>query len=509
MECMLATVKSSADSLDKAIDRSVVRTDVLIDCIRTTSNQQVMNSALLLTAALADIMPDLVLHSVMPIFTFLGANVLRRDDDFSAYVVKQTMDSVIPCLIKSLNKGPKGKTNLLSGVSELLLSFAAAFEHIAVQRRLDLFVSLTDKVGPKEYLFALLIILVDKYGGDPKTTSFVIELISHYDPQTRVVTVKQYLDVVLDARSVKPTLSTPLLVTAKSRHSDVTTANLLPAVSAILGNARFASEITAVLGQPSEEADVIRTTYTLIVERIFVISGEVKDKAKLYALSIKSLDTSLTALPVPRMIDTLRDLLDRTDDDVGLRLLAIFFDRIEQMKSSPKVTQEACLEFLARLLQLIEKSNAVALRRLAIRCVDTIIEKFGKKNVECTMSAGRAMSGEKCLGAGETSLQVASLLCLATFVEVTGESGIRLLPASLGRALDLLSFCVEDAADDPALHNAAYTFTSALLLYVPWIITANDADRLLHISYESANAGLGVEYDIGRTEALRLIPQQL
>ncbi len=47
------------------------------------------NTALLLVSALAAVVPELILHSVMPIFTFMGADVLHRDDDFSAYVVKQ------------------------------------------------------------------------------------------------------------------------------------------------------------------------------------------------------------------------------------------------------------------------------------------------------------------------------------------------------------------------------------------------------------------------------------
>ena len=40
-------------------------------------------------SALAKVSPELVLHSIMPIFTFMGANVLRQNDDFSVYVVKQ------------------------------------------------------------------------------------------------------------------------------------------------------------------------------------------------------------------------------------------------------------------------------------------------------------------------------------------------------------------------------------------------------------------------------------
>lgn len=71
------------------IDYASVRYDILMNCIRTTTNPQVRNSALLLVSALAKLTPELILHSIMPIFTFMGANVLRQDDDFSAYVVKQ------------------------------------------------------------------------------------------------------------------------------------------------------------------------------------------------------------------------------------------------------------------------------------------------------------------------------------------------------------------------------------------------------------------------------------
>ena len=71
------------------IDQSVVRADILIDCIRTTTSPQLRNTSLLLISALASVAPELILHSVMPVFTFMGTNILRQDDEFSAYVVKQ------------------------------------------------------------------------------------------------------------------------------------------------------------------------------------------------------------------------------------------------------------------------------------------------------------------------------------------------------------------------------------------------------------------------------------
>ena len=42
---------------------------------------------------------DLVLHNIMSIFTFMGANVLRQDDSYSFEIIKKTIDAVIPTLM--------------------------------------------------------------------------------------------------------------------------------------------------------------------------------------------------------------------------------------------------------------------------------------------------------------------------------------------------------------------------------------------------------------------------
>lgn len=67
------------------------RVDSLIACIRTSTNPQVHNRTLLLLSELAQIVPELILHHVMPIFTFMGANVLRQDDEYSAHVIEQVL----------------------------------------------------------------------------------------------------------------------------------------------------------------------------------------------------------------------------------------------------------------------------------------------------------------------------------------------------------------------------------------------------------------------------------
>jgi U3 small nucleolar RNA-associated protein 10 len=71
------------------LDRSAVRVDILVDCIRSSASPQVQSAALLLIGSLAVTTPELVLHSVMPIFTFMGSSVLRQGDEYSAHVIDE------------------------------------------------------------------------------------------------------------------------------------------------------------------------------------------------------------------------------------------------------------------------------------------------------------------------------------------------------------------------------------------------------------------------------------
>lgn len=40
------------------------------------------------------------MHKIMPIFTFMGASLLRMDDSYSMQVVKQTVETVVPAVLK-------------------------------------------------------------------------------------------------------------------------------------------------------------------------------------------------------------------------------------------------------------------------------------------------------------------------------------------------------------------------------------------------------------------------
>ena len=129
-----------------------VRVDLIVQCIRVTSNPQTHNAALLLLAAIGKRYPDLVLVNVMPIFTFMGSNVLRQDDNYSFHVVKQTLETIIPNLL--------AKSDDDEQVFSIIRVFVNAVSHVPTHRRLKLFTVLASILEKERYISSLISLLV-------------------------------------------------------------------------------------------------------------------------------------------------------------------------------------------------------------------------------------------------------------------------------------------------------------------------------------------------------------
>ena len=75
--------------------------------------------------------------------------------------------------------------------------------------------------------------------------------------------------------------------------------------------------------------------------------------------------------------------------------------------------------------------------------------------------------------------------------------------------MDHLATSVQEGAENPRLHNAAYAFVTGLLMYLPWMVKGAYLDRLLTVSYESANAEMGFDSDQLRSDALQLVSKSV
>ncbi|KAI9151024.1 snoRNA-binding rRNA-processing protein utp10 [Blastocladiella emersonii ATCC 22665] len=130
------------------LDESAFRINVLVSCIRSTDNPQTHNSLFMVLSSLAPLCSEKVLLNVMPIFTFMGAKVLRQDDEYTFNVVETTIEKIIPALLLSAQN-----------TKTLLQTFTDAYSHIPGHRRLRLYTTLVRTLG-EEYLYALLALLL-------------------------------------------------------------------------------------------------------------------------------------------------------------------------------------------------------------------------------------------------------------------------------------------------------------------------------------------------------------
>jgi U3 small nucleolar RNA-associated protein 10 len=503
--CIHNIVEASRRFPDNPVDRASVRADLIIDCFRTTTSPQVQQAALLLMSTLARVYPELIIHSIMPIFTFMGTTILRQSDDYSAHVVDQTIDSVIPPLAETLHKQNGGP---LVGASELLLSFAAAFEHMPSHRRKALFSSLIDKLGVEEFLFALLVLLMDRYPDNGEVLDFVKDFMDQYTALLQLKTMNRYLEVAIDCLKPKPSISGSLLSLDDGRTRASTVLSLLSLPTEIFRAQHLISKAAKTLYAKAEDAKQLHQVYAQLVGSTLTLAGQIEPYMSLPKACDELLDSLLGLFSLEEIIDSLHILLLQGNDSVRRQVLRTLEHRISTEKSGNPAAQRACIDLLPQLVTILDSSPDHLLCLGATSCTDRIMEKYARKDSDRFSQVLGVVASDRCLGADEPRLRVVALLCLATAVEALGEVIIPLVPKALPKAVQHLGETLQEEHPDENLHNAVYSFLEALLLYVPWIVTGQYLDQTLAVSYQSAISDLSIKCNESRIDALDLIAKQ-
>ncbi|XP_069787090.1 HEAT repeat-containing protein 1 isoform X2 [Narcine bancroftii] len=152
------------------LDEEKFNVELIVQCVRGSNMPQTHHHALLLLGAAAGMFPDKVLHNIMPIFTFMGANVMRLDDSYSFQIINKTVQTVIPAIIRADDEGPAEiNTNVENVVTKIIRVFVDAMPHVPEHRRVPVFSKLIDTVSAKHFLWTLLLLLFEQHV--TKTTS--------------------------------------------------------------------------------------------------------------------------------------------------------------------------------------------------------------------------------------------------------------------------------------------------------------------------------------------------
>ncbi|XP_059477980.1 HEAT repeat-containing protein 1 [Neocloeon triangulifer] len=123
--------------------------ELIVNSLKSSSNPQTQREALVLLCHTAHMVPENLLHYLASVFTFVGTQVLRHDDEYSLQIISQVISKVVPAVMKG-----KGQS---VGVITILRVFSDAFPDIPSHRRLLIFEQLMTTVGwDKLWLFLVL-----------------------------------------------------------------------------------------------------------------------------------------------------------------------------------------------------------------------------------------------------------------------------------------------------------------------------------------------------------------
>lgn len=501
---LLAIVNKSRGAPKPLFDTSVIRADLVVDCVRTTDSPQVQNAALLLVAGLSVIAPELVLHSVMPIFTFMGSSVLRKDDDYSVSVIDQTIDQVVPALIQSLRNQ---KRDIVSGTSELLLSFTAAFEHIPSHRRLRLFHALISKLGTQDFLFAVLAMLANRYSVDKDVLTLMTGLVSDTTPVVELTTYSKYLNLVIDALKPKPGISQVLLGIGSDdgRDPQKVAVDLLRDLAHLFKHSSLKSKLEAVFDEATPAADESRACFSRVLQQVLDIGESVRSVKPVSQACGEVLGALFSTLSLVDFLDTIEVLLQRPNDDLRHKVLRLLENRLRQNPERDGQSQIRVLDFLPTLVRIIESSPDSLLKHAAVACIDRITEKYGRKDPSKVITAAKTVASSSCLGQADERIRIMGILCLASMAEVLGEAMIPALPDALTRSLSLLESSLVPGEENSRLHDAVFSLFSALFVHLPFMMSPTHLDKILVLSFKSTNADLEDTSEDSRLETLRLM----
>lgn len=507
LSSLLAMMPTYRDDKNLKIDTSVGHGDVLVSCIQKSSSPAVQNSALLLVASLAKTAPDVVLHSVMPIFTFMGSSVLRQSDDYSAHVINQTIREVIPPLIETFRKG---RRHIVASSSELLASFVIAYEHIPSHRRQGLFISLVENLGPQDFLFALVALFVDKYGTSDNVLTFTADLINHFNVETQLQTLVKFLELAADMLKPKPNLSATLFG-KKEGDEDVnkTVLKQLTLLPHILANRSLKREIRKLADRDDMETAKVRELYAQLLEDILTLADTVKSRKALHARCGDALANLLNLLSVSEFIKSVEALLDRPNVGLRQKVLRALESRVDSEGQADPQSRAALLAFLPQLTAVIRDSDDILYKHTAVTCVDKISEKYGKKDLEAVAAAASTIASKECLGQGDRRLRIMALLCLASLVDVLQDGIVPVLPSAIPQTFEYLVNSIQGVDSDVELHNACYVLLTALAQHLPYMISGAYLDQLLAVSNKSAEAPLDEEDHENRKDCLVFLAKQL
>lgn len=321
------------------------------------------------------------------------------------------------------------------------------------------------------------------------------------------------MSLISDSLKPKPTISQVLLGIGSDdgREPQKVVVDLLRALAYLFKQSSLKLKIADAFGAEGKEevSGQIRALFSRILEQVLAIGDSVQGVKHVSNANSDVLGALFDTLSLIDFLDTLEVLLERPNNELKRKVLRLLEGRLRQQPERDSASQNRMLDFLPTLVNIIQSSQDTLLKHAAVACVDRITDKYGRKNPSKVIPAAQVVASEACIGQEDGRIRIMGVLCLASMAEVLGQAMIPALPDTLARSLNLLEISLNDGEENSRLHDAVFSLFSALFAHIPYMITASHLDKILLLSFKSANTDMGPSSDDGRQEALGLLARKV
>uniref|UniRef100_A0A9J8D9A2 HEAT repeat-containing protein 1 n=1 Tax=Cyprinus carpio carpio TaxID=630221 RepID=A0A9J8D9A2_CYPCA len=447
--------------------------ELVVQCVRMSDMPQTHHHALLLLGALAGIFPEKVLHNIMPIFTFMGSNIMRLDDTYSFQVINKTVQAVIPALIKA-NEGGSAQSegNMETVVSHIVHVFVDALPHVPEHRRLPILSQLMNTLGPSRFLWVLMLLLFKQHvtqtsvsatGAEKEAVverdqDFWISVCCEFEVKeqlTSIIRILQYLMTLpQDKEEVKKeeTVSDVIFSVEANSGKDLRHFKFLSIsfMAQLLASDRF-------VGKVADCEDITESTLQTLLEEVLryihAVARCVEDNADkptakfwraLLSKSYDILDKVNALLPMDSFIMVMRGLMGNQLASVRRKAMELLNNKLQQRTQWITVL----LELIGVLLKIVgrrhgqvtaqEEEELAINRQTALYSLKLLCRNFGSGHQEPFVPVLKKAVELVADKDEEKNVMGSALLCVAEVTSTLKALAIPQLHSLMPAVLDTL-----------------------------------------------------------------------
>ncbi|XP_006216540.1 HEAT repeat-containing protein 1 isoform X2 [Vicugna pacos] len=525
------------------LDEEKFNVELIVQCIRLSEMPQTHHQALLLLGAVAGIFPDKVLHNIMSIFTFMGANVMRLDDTYSFQVISKTVKMVIPALIQSDTGGSAEATRSVEEIVVKIVGvFVDALPHVPEHRRLPVLAQLTDTLGAERFLWVLLVLLFEQYvtktaqvvaGGEKDAvleadTEFWISVCCEFSVQHQIQSVMNVLQYLVqlpeDQEEAAPapgpsrseSQEEPLRVLAVGAHTAKQLRHItflsVSFMAQLLASSSFLRKVVES-GGPQALAGLEQRLLEAVLGYIDAVAQSLErntDKLTgkfwraLLSKAYDLLDKVNALLPTEAFVPVIRGLLESPLPSVRRKALDLLNSKLQHGASWKRQTVCHFLELVPVLLAFVKRRRKTleeppVNRQTALFSLKLLCRNFGAEDpqpfVSVLSAAARLLAPE---AKEERHVLGGALLCAAEAVSTLRALAVPQLPSLMPSLLTAMKNACELAAGEPyllsalaALQKVAETLPHFLSPYLEGILL-----QVIHVEKITSKLGAASQANV-------------